>query len=60
MQPSSFNYSKTDILIFVRIFVKTLQSYIHQWSEFKVGTAMGLADINHSMTAGKQMHTGKK
>ena len=50
MRPSSFNYSKTDIFISVRIFVETLQSYIHQESEFKVGTAMELADINHSMT----------
>lgn len=39
---------KTGNLIFLRFFSDTLQTYVYQWSEFKVGTTMGLAVINHS------------
>ena len=60
MRPLNFGFSKTDNFIFFRKFVGSLQTYVHQCSEFKFGTAMGLGDIDHSITASKQIHTGMK
>ena len=60
MRPLNFGFSKTDDLNFLTIFVGSLQTYVHQCFKFKVGTAMGLGDKDHTITASKQMHTSLK
>ena len=60
MQPLKFVLSKKDALIFSEVFVEPFPTYFYQWSEFEVGTAMGLGNINHSMTGSKQKHTDTK
>ena len=50
---------KMDKLISLNIFlIETLQVYFYLCSQFEVGIALGLGNINHTTLASKQRHTG--